>query len=163
LVASMVLFVVSIVAVLFGNFDSYVYMAVITASVGVLFIRFVIFYPQDTSDDLAIRGIYRIEYFIMTGILGIIGILLFFADDWISFDAYDMTHPFWHVLIGCTIGLAIRGVRYRDQYDALRQRKSFQGRQIGHRSSLIDSGAIRTLLGAGRTHDDSGSDDGLLI
>ncbi len=162
-VATMTLFVICIVAVLFGNFDSYVYMAVILASIGVLFIRFVVFAPEDNSDDLAVRGIYRIEYFIMTSLLGVIGILLFFADDWISFDAYDETHPFWHILIGATIGLAIRGVRYRQQYDALRQRDPVKRRQVDDRGNVRDTGINPAVFSAGYYKTYSGGDDGLFV
>lgn len=113
------LLVVCLVAVLFGNFDTFVYMAAILASLGLIFIRFVIFAPADDSDSIVVRGIYRVEYFIFTGILGALGILLFFADNWISFDAYDETHPFWHIFIATSIGLTLRGVRYRQSYDRL--------------------------------------------
>jgi hypothetical protein len=161
-VYSLTLFVVCIVAVLFGNFDSYVYMTVILASFGVLFMRFVIFAPEDASDDRAVRGIYRIEYFIMTALLGLIGILLFFADDWINFPAYDETHPFWHILIGATIGLAIRGVRYREQYDALRQRDSIQKRQVADGSNVGDAGLFYdTIFGRHSKDDDGTNEDGL--
>lgn len=162
LLASLTLFVWCIVSVQFGNFDSYVYMSVILASLGVLFIRFVIFSPDDASDDRAVRGIYRIEYFIMTAILGIIGILLFFADEWINFPAYDETHPFWHILIGNTLGLAIRGVRYREEYDALRQRDSVQKRKVSIGSGLSHSGRLGDTISSGHSENDIGGDeDGL--
>lgn len=162
-VATMSLYVLCIIAVLFGNFDSFVYMAAILGSIGLLFLRFVVFAPQDTSDDLAIRGIYRLEYFILTSPLGIIGVLLFFADNWIPFDSYDETHPFWHIFIACTIGLAVRGVRYRQQYDALRQRQPFEKRQVAHRRDLGDAGPLHSLSGTGHTKDVTFRDEDLIV